>query len=671
MQSFASGRVGIIIVLLGIILATKAPAVGSTDYRHGELVIKKGQVKIPEWRLHDVIPLKGHWEIYWDQLLGPISIDKFYENRQFVRVPSTWNQIVGLEPTGVATYRLQIDFDEAHEDLALYVPEILSAWKLWVDGEAVAEVGEVASDYELQVASRESMVVPLKSKGKTIEIVLQVANFHYAKGGLFAPLVLGKRRLVNQWVDDQNGLVNLFIGGLAVMAIYHFMIFSIRPTTKSTLYFGIVCVLIAIRTMQVEDTYMAFPLLKKAFSLSYKLEYLGFAATIGVYALFCREMFGRGFSKWLVVYSSLIGFGYSLLVVFSSDLVYSGFLIYFQGLALLSIVLAFANVGYCVYKGSYGSVLFLVGMSIFLVTCVVDIVASIVGIELNVSTLGLYVFIYSQAFLIARKLNRSVTLLEDEKKKTEHAYGQLKKVVYPHQLMQVREGRSIEATMPTGKGEACVISFDVIGSSKIQHERVKEFFDEVFRRCGDVMMDDYDSKRMVGKAYRIKQMGDGFLCSVGFPFKPPVEKKVAHTALQISLEFFRVFNEEVAKLQYRFPIHCAAGLAFGEVEGYFTEAGIVNYDLHGRGVILATRYESFRKYLQEDQKLNGNILILQEKVYLSLSPVLTKSFHEIELTRSSYKVRDDPSASKLYYLVNPEDVFSLDPISTDDHHDAA
>ena len=68
-----------------------------------------------------------------------------------------------------------------------------------------------------------------------------------------------------------------------------------------------------------------------------------------------------------------------------------------------------------------------------------------------------------------------------------HAFIQMKKMIYPHQLQQIRGGKSLEETMPVTQKIGCVVAFDIVGSSKIKHVLVKDFLRSVFQRCYEEM----------------------------------------------------------------------------------------------------------------------------------------------------------------------------------------
>ncbi len=262
---------------------------------------------------------------------------------------------------------------------------------------------------------------------------------------------------------------------------------------------------------------------------------------------------------------------------------------------------------------------------------------------------ALYIAFVAESVLFAVAVGFKARLSETQiTAENANAFKQMAKVFYPHQLQQIRSGQELELTMPTGAGEACVICFDIVGSSKINHEKAKDFFRAVFRRCNEAMDQDYDPQNLVASGYRVKEMGDGFICSVGYPFKAPTGS-MANDALQLSLRFVEIFTEEVASFAYHEPLYCCVGLAMDSILGFYPAGGTKSYDLYGRSIILANRYEAMRKVIFSDH-LSASVLILQERVYYSLDRSARDGFVTYKLREHGSVVRDDPAAENLYYL---------------------
>jgi len=235
--------------------------------------------------------------------------------------------------------------------------------------------------------------------------------------------------------------------------------------------------------------------------------------------------------------------------------------------------------------------------------------------------------------------------------KRDHAYNELKKIVYPHQVTDVWEGRSLESTMPVGRSHAYALVFDVIASSKISLDNPRTFLSGVFQRCSNLMMENYDGQRMIANAYRVKEMGDGFLCTIGFPFACP-KPEVADHSLQLAQQFLEIFEGQVKGLSVTSPIHCCIGIAYGPIEAFYPDSGAKVYDLFGRGIVLAYRYESMRDLLFPLLKQKGSIIILQKQVFDALSRDNQKKFGEMDLKAAKISVRDDEDAHKLYYYLS-------------------
>ena len=230
-----------------------------------------------------------------------------------------------------------------------------------------------------------------------------------------------------------------------------------------------------------------------------------------------------------------------------------------------------------------------------------------------------------------------------------HLIDQMRKHLYIHQLDQIKKGKILEETMPIGKGEASVICFDIIGSSKIEHPKVKDFLRSVFAKCGQIMMENYDPDKLESNAYRIKELGDGFLCSVGFPFKTPEGRAGPELAYELAIKFTEAFHCERNKFKYDKPIHCAVGIGAGEIEGFYPYSHPIEYDLFGRSIVLATRYEQMRKVVLESVGENKDIILIQKEVFDCLSNPSEKAFCEFDLEKEKVIVRDDPNAKTLYY----------------------
>ena len=248
----------------------------------------------------------------------------------------------------------------------------------------------------------------------------------------------------------------------------------------------------------------------------------------------------------------------------------------------------------------------------------------------------------------------------------QHLYNQLSKLVYSHQLEMIKHGEELEATMPLKEGKAIVSVFDVQRSTEIKHEKTKEFFMNVFESFLEICMRGYEHNPLRSRAFRLKETGDGYISTVGYPFLPTEARSLADSAVSTALTMLDAFNKEVEKFNYSRPIKASIGLAYNSIQGTFQSAGIRSYDLYGEAIIQAAKYEELRKipelwnlFSEHAAKLGlayFHLLIVQEVVYNSLSPSYRDLFIEVDLSdprvfTGGEEMRYDPEARYIYFYV--------------------
>jgi len=246
----------------------------------------------------------------------------------------------------------------------------------------------------------------------------------------------------------------------------------------------------------------------------------------------------------------------------------------------------------------------------------------------------------------------------------QHLYNQLSKLVYPHQLERIKLGDELENTMPLKEGKAIINVFDVQRSSEIKHEKTADFFMGLFQSFLEICMEGYEHNPLRSQAFRLKETGDGFISSVGYPFLPIDSRSLADSAVATALRMFDAFNQEVERFNYSRPIKAAMGLAYNSVQGTFQSGGIRSYDLFGEALIQAAKYEElrkqpalwemFRRHAGERGLEHFNIMIVQEVVYNSLSPAYRDLFTEVDLAdkgliANDFQMMYDNDAKYIYF----------------------
>ena len=149
-----------------------------------------------DWPARGVVPLIDGWEYYGGALLSPAELREGGHPFETVYIGQFANfaRGEGASPYGCATYRLEVLTEPEIGSLSLELPEIFSAMKVWVNGEAALQNGALSPEgYRPHIRNR---VLSIPS-GRA-ELVIQVENHSLYYSGITYPPLLGSAEGLSQ-----------------------------------------------------------------------------------------------------------------------------------------------------------------------------------------------------------------------------------------------------------------------------------------------------------------------------------------------------------------------------------------------------------------------------------------------------------------------------------------
>ncbi|MHA6481664.1 sensor histidine kinase [Paenibacillus sp. strain BS8-2] len=366
------------------------------------------------------LKLQGEWTFYWQELLTPEDVQSLAESGKkvdrYINIPNSWlgyrldNQ--QLNSTGYATFRLVIELSEQdrNERLALRLPTLFHAYKLWVNGELLAEVGVVGpnkSDMTPQLATK---LVFFQPDTNTVELVMQVANFHHKRGGITKDIELGGSDVLISRTNLHIASEMFITTSLLVIGVYNLLLFLQRRKDRAPLYFGLFTVLVGTRSLLVGEHMMTqwFPHLP--WELQFKIEYL-ILCTVGyILTLYFDCMFPKYVSRWFRHGTRVISGALCLVVVTTPALLYSKMLLVIGMVVVLHMVYLMVGLVHAAVLRKDGALIFLL-VSVFVLVMVINDFLYYNGWSLigNTSPLGQLVFTIAQMMLLSSRFTKATT----------------------------------------------------------------------------------------------------------------------------------------------------------------------------------------------------------------------------------------------------------------------
>jgi signal transduction histidine kinase len=192
------------------------------------------------------IKLDKNWQFYWQEFIAPKDL-KNKQPTDLVNLTSWTNYLdknsENLPAFGYATYKLNFSIPKERPNTSLYIPRIIAAYKIWINGVFILETGRIGTSKENTLQRRFTKIIPLQPNETNFEVVIQVANFYNKKAGITEPILLGNNEDI-VYKKSLQTMVDMFsIGSFSFVGIV-FLVFYLLYWNKdqAVLYFSVMCI---------------------------------------------------------------------------------------------------------------------------------------------------------------------------------------------------------------------------------------------------------------------------------------------------------------------------------------------------------------------------------------------------------------------------------------------
>ncbi len=371
-----------------------------------------------DWEKNGVADLNGQWAFYWNKLYDPTSADSaFNKQAAYIEVPGFWNSNVPgagiFTPAfGFATYRLKILCPKDSRQLDLKFLTIASAYKLFVNGKQLLQIGKVGTSKASSIPDYLPAIVPVQPLNNELDIVIQVSNFNYNTGGLWDYIKLGTHEQVQSLLIKNVGLDFFIAGSFFLMGIYFLIVFFYFNKGPASLYFSLFCILVAVRPL-VSDELAILYIRNWHWQLIKHIEFISLYLSVPVLSLFSYELFPKEFPKKILRIILYVSTPFVLLSIFASPYIFRYALKPFELLMVITALFGLYVYIRAVKNKRVGSAYFLAGFIILFAAIINDILYnSLIIKSANLIYVGIFILIISQAIALSRQFFRAFSRLE-------------------------------------------------------------------------------------------------------------------------------------------------------------------------------------------------------------------------------------------------------------------
>ena len=266
----------------------------------------KGILDLREYTMddHSIFDLNGEWMFHWEKLLTPDNFDQYLSTGLPVTIPSYWAnyEIDGksLSGWGYGTYSLKVILPEDFKSaLCVDIPLFDVAYKFYLNDRMIGSNGEVGTNQEEEKPGYEPSSFCYIPDTDTLQILIQVSNFHHRRGGFWQSVVIGSSNEVLKRRERHRIFNYSTIGALFFFMVFFLIFWSFTRKEVLMLFFALTTLGILIRSVNT-GLYFSNSFIDTPWAWQIRMEYLGsyLAQLFGM--LFLHKLFPNRYMNWII-----------------------------------------------------------------------------------------------------------------------------------------------------------------------------------------------------------------------------------------------------------------------------------------------------------------------------------------------------------------------------------
>jgi PAS domain S-box-containing protein len=380
-----------------------------------------GILDLREWNFSEdgPVPLAGQWEFFWQTHVTPPTSEADLSPSSWIQVPGAWNSYningKALPGRGIATYRLLINPPPESRNPGLKFLDMATAFTVYINGERLFSSGRPGKTKQETIPQYAPSVIPIP-RGllwPRTEILIHVSNFHHWQGGMWEVITIGDVDDLNRIREEKLFKDAVLFGSILIMGVYHLFLYRFRPKDRSPLYFGLFCLMVAIRPMTHGERYL-LELLPEIipFTSFLQLNYISFYFCVPLFAYYTMSLFPEQVSKKVIHGIAVTGILASAATLFLPPHIFTALMPYLQGATLIAVVYGVSCVIQALRSKTQDAGIFTTGFLLFALTVLNDVLYTRQVINTShIVPLGLFVFILCQAILLSRRFSRAFAMV--------------------------------------------------------------------------------------------------------------------------------------------------------------------------------------------------------------------------------------------------------------------
>ena len=346
-----------------------------TEKKEIDYPVVKGTYDASKLMDGETVELEGEWIFVPSNFVSPKN--DFSKFKRYEKVSQRWDSYENPEnERSYCTYAVKLINLSPNVVYAITMSECYCALRLYLNGEQCFNLGRVGKNYEKEIMQLDSPLITLPTHGaKNALLMFHISNFNNKYPGFSKPIKFGSHASIASEKNKNTIVFTILAGYLFMASAFFISLYLFYSKEKKALYFGLMCANFSLRICCYDEFLITIIAPYLSSIIIFKLGYLTFTLAIILISLFINEIF-KITNKIVLLILFIPAVIYLIVNIFGSPYLSASYLTYAQLYVLGLGIYDIAIVVIASIKKNKDAYLFLLGLLLFLLMAINDILVA-------------------------------------------------------------------------------------------------------------------------------------------------------------------------------------------------------------------------------------------------------------------------------------------------------
>jgi two-component sensor histidine kinase len=299
--------------------------------------------------------------------------------------------------------------------LSINMKQPYSVWKLYANGKLIGSSGVFHPENGQHMAHAYYPIIHFTPTKENTHLLLYLANAQHQHVGFYGVPLIAPKGVLEKHHIQASIIEKIVIAILGLFGMYHIGLFLIGRKDKAPLWFGMVCISLAIRTATTGEKVVLSLFPNLTWEMLTRIEYVSGYLALPFFVLYVSSLYQKQTSQRISYVYLLLGFLFAFFAMFFSSQFFTTSLTYYYIIVVTFIMYTLWILFRSLISKESGSILAFITFMFFSVTIIHDLLLFqniIFLLPIDLMPYGFLIYLFAQAAILLLRYANAFKIIE-------------------------------------------------------------------------------------------------------------------------------------------------------------------------------------------------------------------------------------------------------------------